>query len=96
MLFSIVCHDKPDHLSVRMETRPTHLEYLKRHVASFVVVGPMLDEAGQPCGSMYVVDMADRPAAEAFIAGDPYAKAGLFAEVIVNGFRMVFKDGAML
>jgi uncharacterized protein YciI len=30
---------------------------------------------------MIALDVADRAAAEAFAAGDPYAKAGLFASV---------------
>jgi hypothetical protein len=28
MLFALLCNDKPDHLQVRLDTRPTHLEYL--------------------------------------------------------------------
>lgn len=30
MLFALLCKDKPGHLDVRMDTRPTHLEYLNR------------------------------------------------------------------
>jgi uncharacterized protein YciI len=96
MQFNIVCHDKPDHLALRLATRPTHLEYLKQHAASFIVVGPMLDAEGNPCGSLYVIDMPDEATAQTFVANDPYALAGLFADVTVKGFRMVFKDGAML
>ncbi|NGM23184.1 YciI family protein [Roseomonas stagni] len=94
MLFAISCTDKPASLALRMETRPAHLEYLKQHAASFVLVGPVLDAEGKPCGSLLVVDVADRAAAEAFAAGDPYAKAGLFESVVIRPFRTVFKDGA--
>jgi uncharacterized protein YciI len=93
MLFAISCTDKPASLALRMETRPAHLEYLKQHAASFVLVGPVLDPEGKPCGSLLVVDVADRAAAEAFAAGDPYAKAGLFESVAIRPFRTVFKDG---
>jgi uncharacterized protein YciI len=53
----------------------------------------VLDPEGQPCGSLLVVEAADRAAAEAFAAADPYAKAGLFESVVVRPFRAVFKDG---
>ena len=94
MLFSITCHDKPDHLALRMSTRPSHLAYLAPFAAGIVVAGPLLDAQGQPCGSAFVLDCADRAAAEAFAAGDPYAEAGLFAATTIFGFRMVLKDGA--
>lgn len=29
MLFALLCNDKPDHLQVRLDTRPAHLDYLK-------------------------------------------------------------------
>jgi len=93
MHFTIQCVDKPDSLELRTATRPTHLEYLKANQAKFVVVGPVLDGEGKPRGSLYVVDMPDRAAAETFIAGDPYARAGLFESVVVRAMRVVFKDG---
>lgn len=93
MLFAISCTDKPASLALRMETRPAHVDYLKQHAASFVLVGPVLDAEGKPCGSLLVVDVADRAAAEAFAAGDPYAKAGLFESAVIRPFRTVFKDG---
>ncbi|SFK52172.1 YciI family protein [Falsiroseomonas stagni] len=93
MLFAISCTDKPASLALRMETRPAHVDYLKQHAASFVLVGPVLDAEGKPCGSLLVVDVADRAAAEAFAAGDPYAKAGLFESTVIRPFRTVFKDG---
>jgi uncharacterized protein YciI len=54
----------------------------------------VLDPEGKPCGSLLVVDVADRRAAETFAAGDPYAQAGLFESVVIRPFRTVFKDGA--
>jgi uncharacterized protein YciI len=94
MLFAITCQDKPASLELRLATRPTHLDYLEAHMAQLVLVGPVLDQDGKPCGSLLVVEAADQAAAEAFAAGDPYAAAGLFAQVEVKPFRAVFKDGA--
>lgn len=94
MLFAIACTDKPASLELRMATRPAHLEHLKAQAGRILLGGPVLDPAGNPCGSMLVVEAADRADAEAFAAADPYAKAGLFESVVIRPFRAVFKDGA--
>ena len=94
MLFAITCHDKPGSLAIRQANRPAHLDFAAHH--RVVLGGPLLDEAGQPCGSMLVLDAPDRAAAEAFVAGDPYGLAGLFDTVTIEGFRAVFKDGALV
>ncbi len=93
MLFTIVCTDKPARIELRQATRSAHLEHLQAHQASLVDAGPVLDADGKPCGSLLLVDMADRTAAEAFAAADPYAKAGLFESVVIRPNRAVFKDG---
>ncbi len=51
------------------------------------LAGPFLDSAGQPCGSMLVLDCPDEESARAFLAGDPYARAGLFASVELRPFK---------
>jgi uncharacterized protein YciI len=94
MLFAITCTDKPASLALRIASRPAHLAYLEANLAHLVLVGPVLDPEGKPCGSLLVVDLADRAAAEAFAAGDPYAQAGLFESAVIRPFRAVFKDGA--
>ncbi len=94
MLFAITCLDKPDSLALRMTTRPDHLAYLAGKGVAYG--GPMLDDAGQPCGSILVVEAADHTAAAMFASNDPYAQAGLFASTTIHGFRAVFKDGVAL
>ena len=94
MLFTIACTDKPASLELRLATRPAHIEHLKAEARRIVLGGPVLDPAGNPCGSLLVVEAADRAEAEAFAAADPYAKAGLFESVAIRPFRTVFKDGA--
>ena len=96
MLFAVICTDKPGALDTRLANRPAHLEYLEAHVASLVRAGAMLDEAGRPVGSLLLVDLADRAAAEAFAAGDPYAQAGVFESTVIHPFRAVFADGVRL
>ena len=91
MLFAIVCHDKPDSLSVRMDNRPEHVAYLKEYNDRIVIAGPMLSEDGEsPIGSLLIMDLDDLAAAQAFAAGDPFAKAGLFESVSIRPYRKTF------
>ena len=92
MLFAIICKDKPDHLQVRLDTRPTHVDYLNglNAAGTLKFAGPFLGEDGKPLGSLVVVEAADRASAEAIAAGDPYAKAGLFASVEILPWNWTF------
>lgn len=90
MLFAISCLDHPNSLDLRLANRPTHLDYLNSYLAQIVIAGPLLDDAGEkPVGSLLVMDFADTASAEAFAAGDPYAKAGLFQSVSIRPYRKV-------
>jgi uncharacterized protein YciI len=93
MMFTIYCQDRPGALATRLEVRPTHLAYLDSHAAAIALAGPVLDAEGNPNGSLIVVDVPDRAAAEALAAGDPYAQAGVFESVTIRPFRQVFRDG---
>ncbi len=74
---------------LRATTRADHLAYVEAHLPQVIVAGPLLDDHDQPIGSMLIMNMADRKAAVSFAAGDPYAKAGLFASVAVTAWRQV-------
>lgn len=87
--FTLICIDKPDSLALRAATREAHLAYLRADPAVVRLGGPFLDEAGQPTGSMLLIEAEDLAAAQAFAAADPYAQAGLFASVEVKPWRMV-------
>ncbi|GAN87408.1 YciI family protein [Komagataeibacter intermedius] len=93
MLFAIICTDRPASLETRKATRERHLAYLERWKRHIVHGGPLLDAENRPCGSLLVVDVADRAAAEGFAAEDPYAKVDLFESVVIRPFRSVFRDG---
>lgn len=77
--------DRADAGELRAATRPEHLSYL----GGFDVLygGPLLEDDGRMCGSLIVLDVNTREAAEEFAAGDPYAVAGLFERVTITGFR---------
>lgn len=84
----LICKDKPGALQVRLDTRAAHLAYIE---ATGVVemAGPFLDEAGAMTGSMIVLEVPDIAAAREWAANDPYAAAGLFESVAVQGWRKV-------
>jgi len=90
MHFIISCVDKPGHGSVRTANRTAHLDYLNRHKDRILAAGPTLTEDGAGMtGSMLILEFADRAAVEAFAAGDPYAKAGLFESVTIRPWKKV-------
>ncbi len=95
MLFVLVCTDKPGSLELRLATRGAHIAYLETYADKIVHAGPLLDTDTRPCGSLLVIDVADRAAAEGFAAADPYHRAGLFESVIIRGHRVVYRDGAI-
>lgn len=87
-LFALICTDRPGGLEIRKANRPDHLAHLQETGAA-VLAGPLLDDAGEMAGSLIVLDLPDRAAAEAWAAADPYARAGLFAEVRLQDWRRV-------
>lgn len=88
MLIALMARDKPGALEIRKANRAAHVAYLKSS-GVVAMAGPLLDDAGEMCGSLIVLDVADMAAAEAFAAGDPYAKAGLFASVTLDAWNKV-------
>ncbi|CAI3925135.1 YciI family protein [Commensalibacter communis] len=96
MLFVIMCNDKPDCNELRMAVRPQHLAYLKTYEKYIKVCGPLLNKDEKSCGSLIMIEMDDRAAAEGFADSDPYTKAGLFESVIIRPMKMIASDGKML
>ncbi|MEE2768286.1 MAG: YciI family protein [Actinomycetota bacterium] len=91
MYFVIHALDRPDAGDLRALTRDRHLEY----IIGFDVVfgGPLLDDEGEMCGSLIVVDMPDQVAVAELVADDPYTKAGLFGQVTIRGLHPVLGLG---
>ena len=88
MLVALIAIDIPGALHFRLDTRDAHVAYLKAN-ACVSQAGPLLNEAGDMCGSLIVLDVTDMAAAEAFVAGDPYGHAGLFESVELISWNKV-------
>jgi uncharacterized protein len=91
MLFYVHRLDKPDHVELRLKTRPTHLEYLKSQAARLFAAGPVLAADGKtPVGSLLLMEAKDEAEVRAVMAGDPYDKVGLFQTLTIMPWRKVF------
>ncbi len=88
MRVALRAKDKAGALQTRLDNREAHVAYLK---ASGVVemAGPLLDAAGEMCGSLIILEVADMAAAEIFRDGDPYGQAGLFESVTLDAWNKV-------
>lgn len=95
MAFLALCLDKADGLPLRRAMRAVHLDYMiaRRHLILFG--GPLLDDdGGSALGSVIMLDLPDRDAVTAFLAEEPYSKAGLFEQVIIRRWRQMVPEPA--
>lgn len=91
MPYAILTTDKPNSAELRAKVRDTHLQYLTANVGKLLAAGALTSDDGTGGhGSVFIVDTDDRKEAEAFIAGDPFSKAGLFEKVTVTRWRKAF------
>jgi len=88
MLVALVARDKPGHLDIRKANRQAHLDHVAA-TGKVALAGPLLGENGEMCGSLIILDVADLDEARDWAAGDPYARAGLFASVEINEWKKV-------
>jgi uncharacterized protein YciI len=87
MRYAVHALDKPDSLAIRQANRADHLDYLTRFETP--LFGPLLDEAGNMCGSLIIFEAASQAEVESILADDPYNRAGLFEQVSVREFKTV-------
>ena len=92
MLFALICTDKPDSVSLRMENRPDHLAFLNGLGDRLKAGGPFVNDEGAPTGSLVVIEAADQAEAGKIAAEDPYAKAGLFDSVEIRQWNWILKN----
>ncbi len=89
--FAIYALDRrPDGPTIRAETRPAHLEYIRRSGDVVKLAGPILQNDGEtPAGSVMILELDTLEAAQDWAANDPYAKAGLFSSADVREYKWV-------
>jgi uncharacterized protein len=96
-LYVIHALDKPGALQTRLDNYPAHRAYLGDADALGIRImasGPLVTEDGsEMIGSLFLVEAEREMIVRAFSAGDPFAKAGLWASVDIRRFDL--KRGAV-
>ena len=88
MLYMLYGVDGSEGASRRATAREEHFAYLKKHEALLVLGGATLaDEDDARTGSLLVINVPDRAAADSFADGEPLRKAGVFQSYTVNRMR---------
>lgn len=91
-LFVLIGRDGARGLELRARHRAAHLANLRplAEAGRIVYAGPLLDDAGSPCGSVVVFEAEDLASARRFAASDPYVVEGVFERWEVLETRRVF------
>jgi uncharacterized protein YciI len=88
MLWAIHCTDKPNTDALRAENLQIHREYLGSQKGIIILAGATLSDDGEEMtGSVFIVNVGSRDEAKAFSDGDPFTKAGIFANVTIQRMR---------
>ncbi|AXK83145.1 YciI family protein [Pseudolabrys taiwanensis] len=89
MLYIIYQEDRPDGTAIRDANREQHFAYLAKHEDILVLGGALLgdDDKNTRVGSVLIVNVPDRAAAEKFSENEPFRKAGLFSSVKITRMR---------
>lgn len=85
MQFIIMAHDHPNSLDKRLAVRQQHIDTcmgMKKDGTMTYGVA-LIDEKGDMCGSMIVLDVADRAAVDAYLKDEPYVKGGVWGKIEV-------------
>jgi uncharacterized protein len=87
-LFVCEMIDGPDGAERRKAAGPAHHKYQKSVMDSFIARGPTRsDDATRVTGTVYIIQVQDRAAAEAFVAAEPLNQAGVFSKVRIDRWR---------
>ncbi|OGI66649.1 MAG: hypothetical protein A2W18_01730 [Candidatus Muproteobacteria bacterium RBG_16_60_9] len=91
MPYAIFTTDKPNSAELRAKVREVHLKYLDANMHRLLAAGAVTaDDGTGGHGGILIVETDVREEAEAFIAGDPFTKAGLFEKVTVTRWRKAY------
>lgn len=84
-LYTIVCRDKAGSKSMRMEKLAEHLAHIESVIDRVKIAAPLRDEDEQEfTGSLLVVTATDLADAHLFLEADPYFKAGIWQDVVID------------
>jgi uncharacterized protein len=87
MIYVFRLLDKPGAAELRSRMRPQHKAYLGAVAERIAFAGPLTHDDGTTMiGSLLAIDFSGREAAQAWLADEPFTRAGLYAGVEVHAF----------
>ena len=87
MIYVLRVLDKPGALALRDAVRPAHKAYLGQMADRIAFAGPLVaDDGVAMVGSLLAIDFDSREAAMAWLADEPFTRAGLYAGTEVHAF----------
>ncbi len=88
MLYIIYQEDVADSAALRAAHKAAHFAYLEQHRDILVLGGALLDDDNaKRTGSVLIINVPDRAAAERFSAQEPLRAAGVFKSVKITRMR---------
>ena len=88
MLYIIYQEDVPDSAAIRERVKQSHFDYLEKHKDILVLGGALLaDGDAKRMGSVLIINVPNRAAAEAFSTNEPLRCAGVFKSVKITRMR---------
>lgn len=95
MIYVFRLLDKPDSAELRQRVRPEHKAYLATVAERIAFAGPLTHDDGVTMiGSLLAIDFDSRAAAQAWLADEPFTRAGLYARTEVHAFANLWPQRA--
>ena len=100
MLYAIISTDVNDSLSLRLKTRPAHLDRVRllADQGKLIIAGPHpaidSDNPGDAgfTGSVVIAKFSSLEEAKTWANADPYVDAGVYKNVTIKPFKQVFPN----
>ena len=87
MIYAFTLIDKPQMGELRQRVRPEHKAYIAAVADRIAFAGPLTHDDGVAMiGSLLAIDFPSRDAAHAWLAAEPFTKAGLYASTSIHAF----------
>ncbi|MDH4060932.1 MAG: YciI family protein [Aquincola sp.] len=87
MIYVLRLLDKPDAAALRLRVRPEHKAYLAKVAERIAFAGPLMHDDGVTMiGSLLAIDFGNRDAVHAWLADEPFTRAGLYGSVEIHAF----------
>ena len=88
MEYFFYSRDRADSAALRAALVEEHWAFMDRYADAMIARGPTLsDDGAAVTGSMHMVDLPDAAAAHEFAYDEPFARAGLYDDIMVRRCR---------